>query len=116
MAKDGRAEALNVFASPLLSSLQTGIMELAATNRLPAIYQWKEHAQAGGLVSYGPSASDMWRQTARVVGKILKGAKPSELPIEPPTTFELTINLKTAAALGLTIPPLLRARADQVIE
>jgi putative ABC transport system substrate-binding protein len=80
MAKDGRAEALNVFASPLLSSLQTAIMELAATNRLPAIYQWKEHAQAGGLVSYGPSASDMWRQTARVVGKILMGRKAERTP------------------------------------
>jgi putative ABC transport system substrate-binding protein len=115
-ARDGRAEALNVFASPLLSSLQAKIMELAAANRLPAIYQWREHAQAGGLLSYGPSASDMWRQTARVVGKILKGAKPGELPIEQPTTFELAINLKTAKALGLTIPPSLLARADQVIE
>jgi putative ABC transport system substrate-binding protein len=115
-AKKGRAEALNVLASPLLSSLHQAIIDLAAENRLPAIYQWKEHAETGGLVSYGPSLAEIWRQTALVVGKILKGAKPADLPVEQPTKFELVINTKTAKALGLTIPPSLLVRADQVIE
>jgi len=115
-AKKGRAEALNVFASPLLSSLQQQIMVLAARHRLPAIYQWKEHTEAGGLMSYGPSLTAMWRQTALVVAKVLKGATPGDLPVEQPTKFELVINLKTARALGLTIPPSLLQRADQVIE
>jgi putative ABC transport system substrate-binding protein len=115
-AKKERAEALNVLASPLLSSLQQAIMDLAATHRLPAIYQWKEHAAAGGLVSYGPSLAAMWQQTAQVVAKILRGSKPSDLPVEQPTKFELVINLKTAKALGLTIPPSLLARADEVIQ
>jgi putative ABC transport system substrate-binding protein len=107
-ARKGRAEALNVFASPLLSSLQQSIRDLAASHRLPAIYQWREHAEEGGLVSYGPSLLELWRQTAVVVGRILKGAKPGDLPIEQPTKFELVINLKTAKALGLTIPQSLR--------
>jgi putative ABC transport system substrate-binding protein len=115
-AKKARAEALNVFASPLLSSLQRSIRDLAAGHRLPAIYQWREHAEEGGLISYGPSLADMWRQTAVVVGKILNGAKPIDLPIEQPTRFELVINLKTAKALGLTIPRSLLLRADHVVE
>ena len=114
-AKKGQAEALNVFASPLLSSLHQTILDFAASNRLPAIYQWKEHAQTGGLVSYGPGLSEMWLQTARVVGKILKGARPADLPIEQPTKFEFVINLKTAKQIGLTIPPNVLARADRVI-
>ena len=113
---NGRVEAVNVFASPLLSSLQQLIQDFAAGSRLPAIYQWKEHAEAGGLASYGPSLAEMWRQTGAVVGKILKGAKPADLPVEQPTKFELVINLKTARALGLTIPPSLLLRADEVIE
>lgn len=115
-AKRGRAEALNVLASPLLSSLSQAIIDLAAKNRLPTIHQWKEHAEAGGLVSYGPSLAEMWRQTALVVAKILKGAKPSDLPIEQPVKFELMINTKTARALRLTIPQSLLLRADRVIE
>jgi putative tryptophan/tyrosine transport system substrate-binding protein len=115
-AKNGRAQALNVFASPLLSSLQQSIMDLAASHRLPAIYQWKEHADAGGLVSYGPSLEAMWRQTAHVVAKVLNGVSPASLPIEQPTRFELVINMRTARALGLTIPPAIRIRADQTIE
>jgi putative ABC transport system substrate-binding protein len=115
-ATKARAEALNVFASPLLSSLQKSIRELAARHRLPAIYQWREHAEEGGLMSYGPSLEEMWRQTALVTAKILNGAKSTDLPIEQPTKFELVINLKTAKALGLTVPPSLLQRADQVID
>ena len=115
-AKSGRAQALNVFASPLLSSLQQPIMDLAARHHLPAIYQWKEHAEAGGLVSYGPSLAGMWRQTAVVVAKILNGALPATLPIEQPTRFELAVNLKTAKELGLRISPTFRLRADHLIE
>jgi putative ABC transport system substrate-binding protein len=115
-ATKAQAEALNVFASPLLSSLQKSIRDLAARYRLPAIYQWREHAEEGGLMSYGPSLAEMWRQTALVTGKILNGAKPTDLPIEQPTKFELAINLKTAKTLGLTIPPSLLQRADQVID
>jgi putative tryptophan/tyrosine transport system substrate-binding protein len=115
-ARDARAEALNVFASPLLASLQQSIMELAARHRLPAIYQWKEHAEAGGLVSYGPSLAGMWRQTAVVVAKILNGANPGGIPIEQPSRFELVVNMKTANSLGLTVSPSFRIRADQVIE
>jgi len=89
---------------------------LAASHRLPAIYQWKEHADARGLVSYGPSLEAMWRQTAHVVAKVLNGVSPASLPIEQPTRFELVINMKTARALGLTIPPAIRIRADQTIE
>jgi putative ABC transport system substrate-binding protein len=115
-AKHERAEAVNVLASPMLSALYRVIIERAASSRLPVIYQWKEHAEAGGLVSYGPSVAAMWRQTAHIVGKVLKGSKPAELAVEQPTKFELVINAKTAKALGLTIPPSLLARADQVIE
>ena len=115
-AKSARAEALNVFASPLLSSLQQSIMDLAARHRLPAIYQWTEHAEAGGLVSYGPSLAGMWRQTAVVVAKILNGAVPATVPIEQPTRFELVVNLKTATQLDLTISPAFRLRADHLIE
>ena len=115
-AKNGRAQALNVFASPLLSSLQESIMDQAASNRLPAIYQWKEHADAGGLVSYGPSLAAMWRQAGLIASKVLKGANPATLPVEQPTRFELVINMKTARALRLKVPPSLRVRADHTIE
>jgi putative tryptophan/tyrosine transport system substrate-binding protein len=111
-----RTEALNVLASPLLAAYSQRIVDLAAKSRLPAIYQWREHVEAGGLMSYGPVLLETWRQTGLIVGKVLRGAKPADLPIEQPTKFELVINLKTAKALGLTIPPSLLARADQVIE
>jgi putative ABC transport system substrate-binding protein len=114
--KKGRAQALLVFSSPLLASLSRDIIGLAAESRLPVTYQWKEHVEAGGLMSYGPSLAGVWRQTALVVGKILKGAKPGDLPVEQPTKFDLAINLKTARTLGLTIPQSLLLRADQVIE
>ena len=92
------------------------IIDLAAKHRLPAIYQWKEHAEAGGLVSYGPSLVELWRQAAIIVAKILRGAKPADLPVEQPTKFELILNARTARALGLDIPATLLARADEVIE
>jgi ABC-type uncharacterized transport system substrate-binding protein len=116
LAKKERAEAFNILASPLLSQLQPHILEHMTKTRLPAIYQWKEHAAAGGLMSYGPSLAAMWQQSGHVIAKILRGAKPADLPVEQPTKFELVINLKTAKALGLTIPQSLLVRADQVIE
>jgi putative ABC transport system substrate-binding protein len=115
-ARQERAEALNVFASPFLASLHREIIDLSSRHRLPAIYQWKEHAQAGGLISYGPSLAGMWRQTGQIVAKVVRGANPAELPVEQPTKFEFIINLKTAKALGLSVPDTLLARADEVIE
>src|SRR5262247_2531637 len=88
----------------------------AAKNRLPAMYGLKEYMDAGGLMMYGPNVADMYRRSATFVDKILKGAKPADLPIEQPTKFELVINMKTARALRLTIPPSMLGRADQVIE
>ena len=112
----GHAEALVVFTEPMLSALRSRIAELAARNRLPTMNMIKSHAEAGDLMTYGPDYRDLYRRTAEIVDKILKGAKPADLPIEEPTKFELVINLKTAKALGLTIPPSLLRRADQVIE
>jgi putative ABC transport system substrate-binding protein len=114
-ARDGQAQAANVFASPFLASLYQEIIGRAAEYRLPAIYQWKEHTEAGGLMSYGPSLPAMWEQAATIAVKILKGAKPSDMPVEQPTKFELTINLKTAKALGLAVPSTLLATADDVV-
>jgi len=87
-----------------------------AKNRLPAIYPWREFTDSGGLMAYSTNRTEMYRSSATFVDKILKGARPGDLPIEQPTKFELVINLKTAKALGLTIPPALLLRADQVIE
>ena len=116
VARREGAEALNVFSSPFLSSLYRNIIELAAQHRLPAIYQWKEHALAGGLVSYGPSLADLWRQCATIVAKVVKGAKPADLPIEQPTRFELVLNTTTAKSLNLDISPINLLRADTLIE
>ena len=116
-AKARGAQALNVLASGLYSGNQELIMERADTFQLPAIYQWPETAEAGGLAAYGPRYSDVYRQQiARQLVRIFLGAKPADLPVEQPTKFELVINLKTAKALGLTVPQSLLARADEVIE
>ncbi len=110
------ADALIVVADQaLMDGLRGRIVDLAATSRLPAMYDWKMYVDAGGLMSYGPSLSDIFRRAAAYVDKILKGAKPADLPVEQPTKFELVINLKTAQALGLTIPPTLLFQADEVI-
>jgi putative ABC transport system substrate-binding protein len=115
-ARDGRADAINVFSSPFLASLFREIIVLSAEYRLPAIYQWKEHVEAGGLISFGPSLAAMWRQAGTIVVKILYGAKPADLPVEQPTKFELAVNARTAKALGYSIPASVLVRADDVIE
>jgi putative ABC transport system substrate-binding protein len=100
----------------MFASERGRLVALAAKNRLPAVYPLREFVDAGGLIAYGPNAVDMYRRAATYVDRILKGAKPGDLPVEQATKFELIINLKTAKALGLTIPPSLLQRADQVIE
>jgi putative ABC transport system substrate-binding protein len=109
-------QALLVTTDPLLFVHRTRILAAVATMRLPAMYGLREFVDGGGLVSYGVSLRESFRQAAAYVEKILKGAKPGELPIEQPTTYELVINLKTAKALGLTIPQPLLLRADEVIQ
>jgi putative ABC transport system substrate-binding protein len=105
---------LLVLGDPLTLSMQ--IPDLARGRRLPSIYQFRESVEAGGLMSYGPDRRQIYARVADYVEKVLKGAKPSDLPVEQPTKFELVINLKTAKALGLTVPPILFAQADEVIE
>ncbi|HEV2056383.1 MAG TPA: ABC transporter substrate-binding protein [Methylomirabilota bacterium] len=114
--REARIAALLVFPSPMLFEARGRIAEHAAKRRLPAVYPWREGPEAGGLMSYATNFPDMYRRAATYVDKILKGAKPADLPVEQPTKFELVINLKTAKALGLTIPPSLLARADEVIQ
>jgi putative tryptophan/tyrosine transport system substrate-binding protein len=111
-----RADALSVIDDPMLGSKRVDIVKRVATARLPAMYGWRDWVDAGGLMSLGANVDEMFRQAGSYVDKILKGAKPAELPVEQPTKFELVINLKTAKALGLTIPPSLLVRADQIIE
>jgi putative ABC transport system substrate-binding protein len=116
MTREG-ADALIVLPeSTLIDSLGGRIVDLAATHRLPAMYAWRRHVDAGGLMSYGPSPLDTQRRAATYVDKILKGAAPADLPVEQPTKFELIVNLKTAKALGITIPPSVLFQADEVIK
>jgi putative ABC transport system substrate-binding protein len=115
MVKD-RVQAVEVVGGSLFYRMRGQIAELGVRHRLPTSYSWREGPDAGGLLSYGLNLRAAWPRAAVYVDKILKGAKPSDLPVEQPTTFELVINLKTAKALGLTIPPSLLQRADQVIE
>ncbi|HSL51520.1 MAG TPA: ABC transporter substrate-binding protein, partial [Candidatus Deferrimicrobiaceae bacterium] len=110
------AGALFVVASPLLHVDRKRVHALAAKHRIPAIYDWRENAEEGGLMAYGGNLAALSQRVAEYVDRILKGAQPAELPVEQASKFELVINLKTAKALGLTIPPSLLARADQVIE
>jgi putative ABC transport system substrate-binding protein len=115
-AQAGGAEGLVFLASPAITAAQVRLAKLAAQSKLPAIYYNRVFAEAGGLLSYGPRASDFsWRRAAVFVDKILRGAKPADLPVEQPTTFELVVNLRTARALGLAIPPSVLAQADEVV-
>jgi putative ABC transport system substrate-binding protein len=111
-----RAQALLVIGDPIFHTPTHRLPDLAARNRIPAIYLVRSLVHAGGLISYGPDFSQMFRRAATYVDRILKGARPADLPIEQPTKFELVINLKTAKALGLTFPPSVLALADQIIE
>ncbi len=115
-ALKGRAEALYVVIDPLLNINRTRINSLALSARLPTMHGIRENVQAGGLMSYGPNFPTMFRRAADFVDKILRGAKPGEIPVEQPIKFDLIVNLTTAKALGLEIPPILLARADEVIE
>jgi ABC-type uncharacterized transport system substrate-binding protein len=114
--KRGRAQALIVLQDPLAVSYRAQIVELAAKHRMPAMYGFREFADAGGLMAYGVNVADLCRRAATYVDKILKGTKPGDLPVEQPTRFDFVINLRTARALGLAIPPSLRLRADQILE
>jgi putative ABC transport system substrate-binding protein len=115
-AERGRAQALVQVASPFFAANRRAILELTAKSRLPATCQERTFVVDGCLMAYGPSFPDMFRRAGHYVDKILNGAKPADLPIEQASTFELVINLKTARALGLTIPPSLLGRADEVIQ
>src|SRR4029453_12372758 len=115
-ATRGRAQGLILSQGTLYFTHAAQIAALALKNGMPTISGESIYAQVGGLMNYGPDIPDSWRRAATYVDKILKGAKPADLPVEQPTKFEVVINLKTAKALGLTIPPSVLARADQVIE
>jgi putative ABC transport system substrate-binding protein len=115
MATHGGAGAMLILPSILFGRHQRALAALAVQNRLPTIFSQRTFVAAGGLMASGPRLPDLWRRVAALVDKILKGAKPADVPVERPTTFELVINLKTAQALGLSIPPILLFQADEVI-
>ena len=111
-----RVAGINQLTSPFLHANRARIIELAASAKLPTIYQWSLSAEEGGLMAYGPRVAEIYRQLASLASRILGGAKPGDLPVEQPTRFELVINLKTVKALGITIPRSILLRADRVIE
>jgi len=115
-ALKGRAEALYVCSDPFVNANRIRINTLALVARLPTSYAHRAYVDAGGLMSYGPNFADLFRRSAELVDKVLRGTKPADIPVEQPTKFELVINLKTAKTLGLDVPPMLLARADEVIE
>jgi ABC-type uncharacterized transport system substrate-binding protein len=115
-ALKGRTDALNVVPDPLVNANRVRINTLALGARLPTMHNFREYVESAGLMSYGPNRSDAFRRAADLVDKILRGAKPGDIPVEQPTKFDLVINLTTAKALGLEVPPMLLARADEVIE
>jgi putative ABC transport system substrate-binding protein len=115
-AKKGRAQALDIMPSGMFYANRAGIVTLVTKTRLPAIYDHRDFVTAGGLMAYGPNVPELFRRAASYVDKILKGARPADLPVEQPTRFEFVVNLKTAKALGLNIPRSILARADQVIQ
>ena len=115
-AAAARMQAIDVLASPFFNANRAHLVELAARNRLPAMYESDEFVRAGGLISYGAGIVDLFRRMSGYVDRLLKGSKPADLPVEQATKFDLTINLKTARALGLAIPPAMLARADEVLE
>jgi putative ABC transport system substrate-binding protein len=115
-ALKGRAEALYVVADPLLTGNRLRINILALGARLPTMHDFRDYVEAGGLMSYGANFPDLWRRAADYVDKVLRGAKPGDIPVEQPTKFDLVINLITAKALGLDVSPTLLARTDKVIE
>jgi putative ABC transport system substrate-binding protein len=113
---NGRAEALYICADPLVHTNAVSINALALAARLPVMHSFRENVEAGGLVSYGPDRSDLYRRAADLVDKILRGTNPADIPVEQPTKFRLVVNLMTAKALGLTVPLTLQVAADEVIE
>ena len=116
VARKQRPDALITVEDPLTFNYQKRIADFALANQLPSLHGVREFVVAGGLLSYGANVADLYRRAASYVDKILKGAKPADLPVQQPTKFELVINLQTAKTLGLTVPPMLLARADEVIE
>ena len=114
-AKKERAQALITTTGGRINTQRRQVLDLAAKNRLPAIYHYSEFVEAGGLMSYGPDNTDLWRRAADFVDKILKGTKPADIPVEQPMKFEFIVNLKAAKQIGLTVPPNLLVRANKVI-
>jgi ABC transporter substrate binding protein len=106
----------SISSSPFLSALYREMIDLSELYQFPAIYQWKEHVEAGGLVSFGPNLASLWRQAGTIVAKVLKGATPAEIPIEQPTKFELAVNTRTAKGLKIQLPPTILVRADDLFE